>query len=89
VERTAILSDLEYDAHMKGITIKLSEITVQRLRQEAQTTGRTVAALVRDRVEGMHRDRGDSVYALTSDLAGTVAGPRRSATNNRRRFRKS
>lgn len=85
----AILSDLEYDSDVKGVTIKLSEITLQRLRQEAQTAGRTVAALVRDRVEGIHRDGVDSVYSLTSDLAGSVAGPRRSATNERRRFRKS
>jgi hypothetical protein len=80
---------MEYDSDMKGITVKLSEATVRRLRQEAQASGRTVAALVRDRLEGIHRDNADSVYSLTSDLAGTVAGPRRSATNARRRFRKS
>jgi hypothetical protein len=87
--RIVILSDPEYDSDMKGITIKLSEMTLRRLRQEAHTTGRTVAALVRDRVEGIERGRSDSVYSLTSDLAGSLAGPRRSATNDRRRFRKS
>ena len=74
---------------MKGITIKLSDATVRRLKQDAQATGRTVAALVRDRMEGLQRAGSDSVYSLTADLAGSVAGSRRSATNARRRFRKS
>jgi hypothetical protein len=74
---------------MKGITIKLSPQTLRRLREEAAATGRSVASLVRHRLE----DRRDnesvvSVYGLTADLAGSVAGPRRSATNSRRRFRK-
>jgi hypothetical protein len=74
---------------MKGITIKLSEVTLRRLRQEAQATGRSVGALVRDRVEGVPRGSSDSVHALTADLAGSLIGPPRSATNARRRFRKS
>jgi len=75
---------------MKGITVKLSPTTLRRLREEAATTGRSVASLVRDRVEGHHDTSGAaSVYALTADLAGIVDGPRRSATNSRRRFRKS
>jgi hypothetical protein len=84
-----IVSEAESDPDMKGITIKLSEITLRRLRQEAQTTGRSVAALVRDRVDGPPRGSSDSVHALTADLAGSLAGPSRSATNARRRFRKS
>ena len=54
-------------AIMKGITIKLPETTLRRLRQEARATGRSVAA-------------------LTSDLAGSVAGGRKAATNERRKF---
>ena len=71
---------------MKGITIKLPETTLRRLRQEARATGRSVAALVRERVEGP-RDRDDqSVFAVTSDLAGSLAGGRKAATNARRKF---
>lgn len=74
---------------MKGITIKLPEATLRRLKQQARQTGRSVAALVRERVEAP-LDRGDrSVYAITSDLAGGLAGGRRPATNARRRFRRS
>ena len=54
-------------AIMKGITIKLPETTLRRLRQEARATGRSVAA-------------------LASDLAGSVAGGRKAATNERRKF---
>ena len=76
-------------AVMRGITIKLSETTLQRLRQEARATGRSVAALVRERVEAASGSSGRSVFAVTSDLAGSVAGRRKAATNARRRFGRS
>jgi ribbon-helix-helix CopG family protein len=73
-------------AGMKGITIKLPETTLRRLRQEARATGRSVAALVRERVEAPADGGGRSVFAVTSDLAGSLAGGRRAAANERRRF---
>ena len=67
---------------MKGITVKLPEDTLRRLQKEAQASGRSVAALIRERVE-TPQDRDDkSVYALTADLAGSVAGGRKAATND-------
>jgi hypothetical protein len=72
-------------AVMKGITIKLPETTLRRLKQEARATGRSVAALVRDRVEAPLDGDGRSVFAVTSDLAGSLAGSRRAATNERRK----
>ena len=73
---------------MKGITIKLSHETLKRLREEARSTGRTVAALIRQRVETAPDNDGEWFYALTSDLAGSLTGSRKSATNARRRFRR-
>jgi hypothetical protein len=74
---------------MKGITIKLPEATLRRLKQEAQETGRSVAALVREHLN-TPLDAGDaSVYGRTSDLAGSLKGPRKAATNQRRRFRRT
>ena len=73
---------------MKAITIKLPEDTLRRLQKEAQATGRTVAALIRERVETPQDQDDKSVYALTADLAGSVAGGRKPATNDRRRFRR-
>lgn len=74
---------------MKGITIKLPEATLRHLQEQARKTGRSVAALVRERIEGAANRSVPSVYALTGDLAGSLAGRRSSATNERRRFRRS
>lgn len=76
-------------AFVKGITIKLPEATPRRLAGEARVTGRSIAALVRERVEAAARDEARSVYALASDPAGCVAGSRRPAANARRRFRRA
>jgi ribbon-helix-helix CopG family protein len=73
-------------AVMRGITIKLPESTLRQLKQEARATGRSVAALVRERVTAPVDRGGRSVFAVTSDLAGRLAGGRRAATNERRKF---
>ena len=97
------MTTIGYDAHavlpfcqngvtllrMKGITIKLPETTLRRLKQEARATGRSVAALVRERIEASPRRGSRSVYAITSDLAGSVEGVREPATNKRRKFVRS
>jgi hypothetical protein len=74
-----------YVGGMKGITIKLPDAVAQRLRQEALQTGRSVAALIRERIED---SPGDSVYAVSGDLAGCLAGRRSPATNARKRFQR-
>lgn len=77
-------------AVMRGITIKLPEETLRQLRQQARSTGRTVAALIRERVEtGPGARAVASVHAATADLAGVLAGSRRAATNRRRKFRRT
>ena len=73
---------------MKGITIKLPESTLKRLEREARASGRSVGANIRERIES-GPDAGDSVYSLTHDLAGTVSGSGKSATNERRKFRRA
>ena len=89
VRGIAYLSEMSYLTGMKGITIKLSEETLRRLQEEARSTGRSVAALIRERVEIRPGDDAASFYALTSDLAGSLAGSRTAATNGRRRFRRA
>lgn len=74
---------------MKGITIKLPAATLNQLQQEARATGRSVADLVRERLEGGTASPAESVHALISDLAGSLAGGREAASNGRRRFRKT
>lgn len=74
---------------MKGITIKLPDTTLRRLRHEARATGRSVAALIRERLDSAPHRGGRSVYEITADLAGSVAGNRKPATNDRRKFARS
>lgn len=74
---------------MKGITVKLPESTLRRLRDEARASGRSVAAVVRERVEAPLEETAGSVHAKTADLAGSLSGRRQAATNARRRFRRT
>ena len=85
----AILSESSYHHFVKGITVKFSESTLRQLRKDARATGRSVAALVRERVESLPQAGGRSVYEISADLAGSVAGGREAATNKRRRFARS
>ena len=52
-------------SYVKGITVKLPDTTLRRLRQEARATGRSVAALIRERLEtAPHRAVGWSMTSL-------------------------
>lgn len=73
---------------MKGITIKLPEAVARQLRDEARQSGRSVAALIRERIDAPRHGSG-SVYAASADLAGSLAGGRLPATNARSRFRRA
>ena len=73
---------------MKGITVKLPDATLQRLRSEARATGRSVAAMIRDCVEREPDGQARSVHDLAADLAGSVRGSRKPATNDRSKFRR-
>jgi len=72
---------------MKGITIKLPQVIARQLREQARQSGRSVAALIRDRIEAPPRD-GGSVYTISADIAGSLAGRRSAATNARARFQR-
>ena len=74
---------------MRGITIKLPEEILRHLKEEAQSTGRSVSALIRERVAMSPRRDAGAVYELSADLAGSLKGSRKSAGNDRRRFRRS
>lgn len=85
----AALSDVSYPfavGRMKGITIKLPEAVARQLKGQARQSGRSVAALIRERLEGSRPD--GSVHGISSDLAGCLDGAELPAANNRRRFRR-
>jgi len=73
---------------MKGITIKLPEALAQQLRDQACQSGRSIAAIIRDRIEASAHESA-SVYAISADIAGSLSGSRLPATNARGRFRRS
>jgi hypothetical protein len=73
-------------AAMRSIKIRLPESTLHLLRIQARATGRSVADLIRERLESTPSRPAASVYDLTSDLAGRLTGSRRAATSERRRF---
>jgi predicted DNA-binding protein len=84
----AIVSETNYPrsmASMKGITIKLPETTLRELQQRARRSGRSVSSLIREIVERPPQE-GESVYAMVADLAGSLEGSRKAATNARRKF---
>ena len=88
--RVARLSEGSYPTSMggmKGITIKLPEAVAQRLRDQARESKRSVAALIRDRLEAASHDD-KSVYAMSADLAGSLSGRQLAATNSRKRSRR-
>lgn len=74
---------------MKGITIQLPEATLQSLAAEAQASGRSSASVVRSRLDASAAVAGGSVFAQASDLAGSLAGSRMPASNDRRKFRRA
>jgi hypothetical protein len=74
---------------MTGLTIKLPEEVLRQLQHEARAAGRSVAALIRDRITKSNVRSDDSFFGPAPDLAGSIAGARQAATNVRRRFRKT
>lgn len=73
---------------MKGITIKLPEELHRRLAAEARSAGRSLSAVVREKLEAQSPVDGGTVHERAHDLAGALEGTPRAATNERRKFRR-
>lgn len=71
---------------MKTLTVRLPDQTLKQLKAEAHATGRSVAALVRERIE---TPQDQSFHTLAGDLAGSLSGSPKAATNKRRKFERS
>lgn len=64
--------------------MRLAEATLRQLGQRARREGTSVSALIRGLVErGLG---GRTVYGITADLAGSLEGSGRAATNARSKF---
>jgi predicted transcriptional regulator len=73
---------------MRGITIKLPDETLRELAHEARATGRSIAAVVREKLGARASQTARTVHDQAGDLAGSLAGGRRSARNDRPKFRR-
>lgn len=84
----ALLPVRGYLFRMKGLTIKLTEELHRRLAAEARASGRSLGAVIRGKLEGETPASSNTVHERAADLAGTLSGSRRTATNDRRKFRR-
>lgn len=59
---------------METVTLKLERRHVQRLKDQAEATGRSQAAVVRDLIDRHLGSRKPSLREQASDLCGSIAG---------------
>ncbi len=68
---------------METVTLKLDRRHIQRLKDRAEATGRSRAAVVRDLIDRHLGRRRPSLHDQAKDLCGSVSGARDAST---RRF---
>lgn len=65
---------------MEVVTLKLDRRHVQKLKSQAEATGRSQAAVVRDLIDRHLGDRKASLHDRAKDLCGSIAGAPDSST---------
>jgi hypothetical protein len=65
---------------METVTLKLDRRHIQRLKDHAEATGRSQAAVVRDLIERHLGGRKRSLHDQARDLCGSVSGARDTST---------
>ena len=65
---------------METVTLKLDRRHTQRLKDHAEATGRSQAAVVRDLIDRHLGDRKSSLHERAKDLCGSVAGAKDTST---------
>jgi predicted transcriptional regulator len=65
---------------METVTLKLERRHVQKLKDLAEATGRSQAAVVRDLIDRYLVSRRQSLHDRAKDLCGSVDGTRDSST---------
>jgi predicted DNA-binding protein len=64
---------------METVTFKLERRHIQRLQDQANVTGRSQAAVVRDLID-RHLGSKESLHARSKDLCGSIAGAKDTST---------
>jgi len=65
---------------METVTLKLDRRHIQRLKNHAESTGRSQAAVVRDLIDRHLGRRKPSLHEQAKDLCGAVSGARDTST---------
>ena len=68
---------------METVTLKMDRKHIALLRERAKTLGRSHGAVVRDLIdEHLGTKKRPSLYDLTKDLSGSLAGPKDLSTRS-------
>jgi hypothetical protein len=65
---------------METVTLKLDRRHIQRLKDQAEATGRSQAAVVRDLVDRHLGSKKPSLHDRSKDLCGSIAGAKDTST---------
>ena len=65
---------------METVTLKLDRRHIERLKDHAEATGRSQAAVVRDLIDRHLGRRRPSLHDRAKDLCGSVSGGRETST---------
>jgi hypothetical protein len=65
---------------METVTLKLDRRHIQRLKDQAEATGRSQAAVVRDMIDRHLGGKKPSLHDRCRDLCGSIAGAKDTST---------
>lgn len=65
---------------METVTLKLDRRHIQRLKDHAEATGRSQAAVVRDLIDSHLGSTQPSLHDRAKDLCGSIAGAKDTST---------
>ena len=65
---------------MDTVTLKLDRRHIQRLKDQAEATGRSQAAVVRDLIDSYLGSKQPSLHDRSKDLCGSFAGAKDTST---------
>ena len=66
---------------METVTLKLDRKHIEKLKQHAEATGRSQAAVIRELIDRhLGESEGQSLHDKARDLCGSIAGPKNMST---------
>jgi hypothetical protein len=71
---------------METVTLKLDRRHIQKLKDQAEATGRSQAAVVRDLIDRHLPGKTRSLHDRSSDLCGVIAGAKDTSTRKLRGY---